>query len=86
MEVNPAVQRKIDKQGNPRWSKVIQDGEFNVKESQRYNVSVLMNHYQDKEYPIPDGCLIKYKKKEEIYIYIYIYRERERERKKGVIV
>ena len=26
---------------------VIQREEFNVKESQRYNVSVLMNHLQD---------------------------------------
>ena len=28
---------------------IIQKEEFNVKESQRYNVSVLMNHHQDKK-------------------------------------
>ena len=30
-------------------NKVIQREEFNVKESQCYNVSVLMNHHQDLE-------------------------------------
>ena len=30
-------------------NKVIQEEEFNVKESQCSNVSVLMNHHQDKE-------------------------------------
>ena len=29
--------------------KVIQEEEFNVKESQCYNISVLMNHHQDEE-------------------------------------
>ena len=30
-------------------NKVIQKEGFNVKESQHYNVSVLMNHHQDQE-------------------------------------
>ena len=41
-EKNPTVRRKIEK-------KAIQSEEFNVKESRRYNVSVLMNHHQDLE-------------------------------------
>ena len=31
------------------WRKVIQSKEFNIKESGRYNVSVLINHHQDFE-------------------------------------
>ena len=40
LEKNPTMWRKIEK-------KLIQSEEFNMKESQRYNVSVLKNHYQD---------------------------------------
>ena len=39
------IQREREKMKN----KVIQREEFNVKESQRYNVSVLLNHHQDLE-------------------------------------
>ena len=42
MEKNPTMGRKIENQSNP-------SEEFNMKESQRYNVSVLMNHHQDFE-------------------------------------
>ena len=43
MENNPTMWRKIFK------NKVIQRVEFNMKESRHYNVSVLINHYQDFE-------------------------------------
>ena len=47
--------------------------EFNVKESQPYNVSVLMNHHQDEKgwYRVTDGFLMKCKMRK-----YYGYRER----------
>ena len=56
-------------------NKVIQNDEFIVKESRRYNILVLINHHQDfknddtKYSPINDGCLIKYKNKGRNYVY-----------------
>ena len=40
MEMKPTILGKIE-------NKIIEREEFNVKENQRYNVSVLINHHQD---------------------------------------
>ena len=40
MKMNLTKPRKTEKQGNPRK-------EFKVKESQHYNISVLINHHHD---------------------------------------
>ena len=42
MEMNPTISRKIE-------NKLIHRKEFNIKQSQCYNVSVLMDHHQDLE-------------------------------------
>ena len=69
-------------------NKVIQSNEFMVKESQWYNVPVLINHHQDirNEYTncwqINEVCSIKYKKtREEI-----IYRKKEHSATQSLLV
>ena len=48
MEVNNGNESdNISKKQNKTKNEVMQREEFNVKESRRYNVSVLMNHHQD---------------------------------------
>ena len=50
-------------------NKVIQSEEFNVKESRRYNMSILINHYQDLEKMLSSVVSLQ----KNVYIYIYIY-------------
>ena len=60
MENNLTMWRKIWK------NKVIQSEEFNIKESQCYNVSVSINHHEDLEKMLwsvirsPMGCLASF--------------------------
>ena len=65
MEKNPTILRKTEKQ-------VTQSEKFNVKESWRYNVLVLINHHLDIEKfviefrLINEVCLIYFKRREGI--------------------